>query len=85
MGKKAKKGMKLPKQLLGVKLPKKSRKSLNRMLKSVSSDEVSPLVAATVSSVVTLLAERLERPLEALLNPATERDRRRPPASAAAH
>jgi hypothetical protein len=80
-----KNSMKLPKRLLGVKLPKKSRKSLNRILKGASSDVAHPLVAAAVGSFATLLAERLEKPLSALLAAAEATETPGPTPSAAKH
>jgi hypothetical protein len=77
--------MKLPKRLLGVKLPKKSRKSLNRLLKGASSDVAHPLVAAAVGSFATILAERLEKPLMASLTPADVAEKTSPATSAAKH
>jgi hypothetical protein len=58
--------IKLPKRLLGVKLPKATRKSLNRMLKSVSTDIARPLAAAAVGAFATIITERLEAPLKDL-------------------
>lgn len=77
--------IKLPKRLLGVKLPKQSRKNLNRILKGVSSAQANPLVAAAVGSFVTLLAERLEQPLQAIVDHPAVSGKPRPAESVAKH
>ena len=67
MGKARKNQLKLPKRLLGVKVPKKSRKSLNALLRGVPSSQANPLVGAVVGSFVTMMVERLEQPLRDLI------------------
>jgi hypothetical protein len=66
MAKKQKNKLKLPKRLLGVKTPKQTRKSLNRLLSLAPEAETNKLVAAAVGSLLTVLAERLEQPLRRL-------------------
>lgn len=66
---KAKKGkLKLPKRLMGVKVPKKTRKNLNGLLRGVPASQANPLVGAAIASLVTILAERLEQPLRDLID-----------------
>lgn len=67
MGKARKGQLKLPKRLMGVKLPKKTRKNLNALLRGVPSSEANPLVGAAVGAFVTIMAERLEQPLRDLI------------------
>jgi hypothetical protein len=69
MAKKSKKNrLKLPKRVLGARIPKDSRKRINGLLKHAPASESRPIVAAAVSIVATMLAERLEGPLNELLN-----------------
>ena len=67
MAKKNKK-LKLPKRLLGVKLPKDARKTLNKLLKVAPADAAKPLISMAVGGVAVALAERLEQPLKDLLD-----------------
>lgn len=65
MGKASRKNesVKLPKRLLGVKVPKKTRKNLNRLLSHVSRREVEPLAAAALGALATFVLEHVEKPL----------------------
>lgn len=75
---KSKKGqLKLPKRLMGVKVPKKTRKNLNALLRSVPASQATPLVGAVVGSLVTILAERLEQPLRDLVGSRLPSDKHR--------
>jgi hypothetical protein len=65
MGKKKKNDrIKLPKRLLGVKLPKEARRNVNDLLAMVPASTAKPLAAMAVTAVTTVLAERLEQPLK---------------------
>lgn len=64
MAKKAKGGLKLPKRLLGVKVPKQTRKHLNGLLKELVGGEANPLVAAAVGSMLAVVTERLGKPMD---------------------
>lgn len=81
MAKKAKnKPLKMPKRLLGAKLPKDARRTLNRLLKLAPADAAKPLITAAVGGIAVALAERLEQPLKDLLEghwPATKAPPRR--------
>ncbi len=61
------KSLKLPKRLLGVRVPKANRKRVNRLLKNLPDAPANPLVAAAIGSVMALLLERLEQPLNELV------------------
>lgn len=68
MAKKAKnKRLKMPKRLLGVKLPKDARRTVNRLLKLAPADAAKPLISAAVGGIAVALAEKLEQPLKELL------------------
>ncbi len=68
MSKKSKgKRMKLPKRLLGVKVPKDARRQINGLLKLAPHDAAKPLIAMAVGTVAVALAEKLEHPLQELL------------------
>lgn len=60
--------LRFPKTILGVKVPKKTRKNLNALLKRVPASDANPLVAAAVGALLPIIVERLERPLEDFVN-----------------
>lgn len=62
-----KKKTKLPKRILGAKMPKDARKRLNRLLRVAPAGDVRPIVAGAVAIIATLLADRLEGPLADML------------------
>ena len=64
---KTKDRVKLPKRLLGVKIPKATRKSVNAMLKGIPAPTAKPLLAVAVGALMTSLAARLEGPLQELI------------------
>jgi hypothetical protein len=59
--------IKLPKRLLGVKIPKATRKQVNALLKQLPTSTAKPLLGATVGTLVAALAARLEQPLHDLI------------------
>jgi hypothetical protein len=59
--------LKLPKKLLGVEIPKTSRKQVDKLLKNLPADSAKPLLGAAVAALVTALAARLEQPLTDLI------------------
>jgi len=69
MSKKSKKNdrLKLPKRFAGVKIPKDTRKSINRLLKDLPSPAAKPLLTAAVGALVTALAARIEDPLREMI------------------
>jgi hypothetical protein len=66
--KKTKDRVKLPKRLLGVKIPKATRKSVNAMLKDVPAPALKPLMTMAVGGLVTALAARFEAPLQEFID-----------------
>jgi hypothetical protein len=56
--------IKLPKRLLGVKLPKEARRNVNDLLALVPASTAKPIATMAVTAVATVLVERLEQPLK---------------------
>ena len=78
MGKKKKSDrIKLPKRLLGVKLPKEARRNVNDLLALVPASTAKPMATMAVTAVATVLAERLEEPLKEWLQRAGQDGDRR--------
>lgn len=78
--KKAKAG-KLPKEILGVKLPKEARKAGDRLIEAARSDEgrraiagALATVAATAAAVAAAAQRRADRPAEPAADPAPPQD-----------
>ena len=69
MSKKSKKKdrLKLPKRFLGVKIPKDTRRAVNKLLKDMPEPAAKPLLTAAVGALVTALAARIEDPLRELI------------------
>jgi len=59
--------LKLPKRLLGVKLPKDTRRRVNGLLKELPSPAAHPAASILVGTVVSALAARLEDPLRGFI------------------
>src|SRR4051794_35620285 len=56
------KNLKIPKKIAGVKIPKKARKSANKVIRVGSSSAVRELAAAAIGAVGTKAAGDLKRP-----------------------
>lgn len=74
---KTKNRLKLPKRLLGVKIPKTTRKQVNAVLAGLPGDTAKPLLAVAVGGLVTALAARLEQPLAELIEAHADPKKRR--------
>lgn len=88
MSKKKNDRIKLPKTLMGVKLPKQSRREVNRLLKNLPASTAKPLIATAVGAIATILAERLDQPLKTLIESGERRlkqSRAAKPAGASTH
>ena len=72
--------MRLPKRLMGVKLPKEARRGVNGLLKSLPPSAAKPIIVAAVSGIALVLAEKLEHPLRTLIESANDRASRKRPA-----
>lgn len=59
---KTKTGVKLPKRLLGVKIPKAMRKLVKAQFKGLPSDKAGPLIAAAVGTLVAILTAKVDQP-----------------------
>lgn len=60
MGKKKKNRVKLPKRLMGVKIPKETRRTVNAMLKDVPSGSLKPMLLAAIGTLATSVLARFE-------------------------
>lgn len=81
---KKRKAAKLPKKVLGVKIPKATRRNVNGLLKAMPKSTAKPLLGAAVGALVTALAARLEQPLQELIESYTrdpKKSRRKPEAA----
>jgi hypothetical protein len=58
---KTKNRVKLPKRLLGVKIPKATRKLVRAQFKDLPSDKAEPLIAAAVGTLVAILTAKVEQ------------------------
>ena len=63
--------LKLPKRFLGVKIPKDTRRAVNKLLKDLPAPAAKPLLTAAVGALVTALAARIEDPLRELVEKRT--------------
>lgn len=68
MAKKNKKGIKVPKKMLGIKLPKQPRKSVNALMKQVPASQAQPTLAIVVGLLATAIATQLEGPIKEFLD-----------------
>ncbi|HKX78437.1 MAG TPA: hypothetical protein VJM34_07960 [Novosphingobium sp.] len=64
---KAKGAIKLPKSIMGMKLPKKARRSVNKLFRSAHSSKADLFVTALAGALATKLAEHMNEPLERAL------------------
>lgn len=54
--------LKLPKRLLGVKIPKATRKLVKAQFKGVAADKAEPQIAAAVGTLVAILTAKVDQP-----------------------
>ena len=60
MGKKKKDRVKLPKRLMGVKIPKETRRTINAILKDVPASSIKPTLLAAIGTLATSVVARFE-------------------------
>ncbi len=59
--------LKLPKRFLGVKIPKNTRRTVNKLLKDLPAPAAKPVLTAAVGALATALVARIEDPLRELI------------------
>ena len=69
---------KLPKKLLGVKIPKKTRRSINTLLKDIPGNVAMPLLSAAVGAVLNGIVNRLEGLMPEAAKPGPDRSENAP-------
>lgn len=57
--------LKIPKRILGVKVPKETRRTLKALLGSVPAAKAKPMLAATIGTLVTSLLAKLAEQIKA--------------------
>jgi hypothetical protein len=62
------KKIKLPKKMLGLKVPKQPRKAVNAVLKQVPASQSQPTLAVAIGLLATALAKQLEGPIREFLD-----------------
>ena len=60
MSKKKKDRVKLPKRLLGVKIPKETRRTINAVLKDVPASSLRPMLLAAISALTSSVVARFQ-------------------------
>jgi hypothetical protein len=81
----SKTSVKLPKRLLGVKIPKPTRKLVKAQFKGVPDDKAEPMIAAAVGTLVAILTAKVDQPqAEVAKSPSLSKKAKRKAAAAVA-